>query len=197
MSKDWLDAQSWELKWWNTCQNTYNEELKQLLYASKMGLALSADNKTPYRFDMKGKSVLDIGGGPVSLLLKCVNVRGMVIDAIGFPQWVLSRYELAGIDFQQIKAEDFVAKEQFDECWIYNVLQHTDDPEKIVINARGSAKILRIFESIETITNIGHIHSFTEDQLNGWLKGEGKVEDIHQNSYRGRAYYGIFIGEKV
>ena len=82
--------------------------------------------------------------------------------------------------------------EIFDECWIYNVLQHCDVPRKIIQNARKASKLIRIFEWIETGTNEGHIHDLTEKDLNKWLKGEGKVEQLNESGCVGQAYYGIF-----
>ena len=81
LSKGWQEAQRWELGWWGDCTNTYGEEEKQLLYASRMGLKSFHNGKSPYNFDLDGMSILDIGGGPVSLLLKCINFRkAKVVD---------------------------------------------------------------------------------------------------------------------
>jgi len=73
MQEIWQKAQKWEQEWHKNCVNSLNEEQKQIIYARKMGLVLSPTPKTPFNFDLKGKSILDIGGGPYSLLLKCVN----------------------------------------------------------------------------------------------------------------------------
>lgn len=127
-NSEWDAAQVWESQWWKSCINTYNEETKQLVYAEKMGLKRSPDDKTPYRFDMEGKKILDIGGGPISLLLKCVNVKGKIIDPIKFPDWVYARYETAGIEYEIKKGED-IDEQGNDECWLYNVLEHTEDPK--------------------------------------------------------------------
>jgi len=191
----WQVAQAWEKDWWNNCINTYYEEMKQLVYAERMGLICTPDAKTRYRFDMEGKSVLDIGAGATSLLLKCVNVQGKIIDPLKFPDWVMQRYAAAGIVFERKKAEDMNIEEKFDECWIYNCLQHVEDPEKIIMNVRKSAKIIRIFEWIDTQPNEGHPRTLTEEKLNASFGGEGKVEMFTgQNGCKGRAYYGVFIG---
>jgi len=192
----WKDAQGWEQKWWNNCSNTFGEEFKQLLYASRMGLIFTPNNSTPFRIDMQGKSVLDIGGGPISLLLKCVNVRGKVIDSLEFPQWVIERYKSAGIEFERIKAES-MSETGWDEAWIYNVLQHVESPEKVITNTRQAAKIIRISEWIGTSVNIGHPQILTEEKLNNSLRGEGKVEMFTgQNGCKGKGYYGVFKGKK-
>ena len=194
MSKEWSAAQVWELRWWNKCANTYSEEMKQLLFADRMGLVRVPDEKTPYRFDMEEKSVLDIGGGPVSLLLKCVRVRGTVIDPLEFPNWVMERYKSAGISFERMKAEDMNIEERFDECWIYNCLQHVEDPCKIIEKARKIAKLIRIFEWLGTLNNVeGHPSSLYEECLNQWLRGEGKVEQFSgKDGCIGKGYYGVF-----
>lgn len=193
----WDKAQKFEKEWWLACQNTFGEETKQFLYAHRMGLTTFHDGKSPFNFDMKGKSVLDIGGGPTSLLLKCHNVKGKVIDPCEFPGWVWDRYQLAGIEYEQIKAEEMKEK-GYDECWIYNCLQHCENPEKVIKNARKAGKLIRIFEWIETEANEGHPHILTEKKLNKWLGGNGKVEELKgQNTCWGKAYYGIFTKKKI
>lgn len=183
-------AQNWEKDWWGTCVNTYGEERKQLLYANRMGLNTFHNGKSPYNFNMKGKSVLDIGGGPTSLLLKCTDVMGKVIDPLKFPQWVIDRYSLAGIDFVNKPGEE-LNETGYDEIWIYNVLQHVENPGEILSNARKAGKLVRIFEWIDTPTNIGHPHSLSEQWLNKQLDGIGKVE-LLDGLCKGKGYYGIF-----
>jgi len=188
----WQQAQEWEGEWWGFCTNTYGEEEKQLVYARKMGLRFFHDSKSPYNIDMKGLSVLDIGGGPCSLLLKCHNVKGKVVDPLEFPAWVAARYAVAGIEYEQRRGED-VQEAGWDECWLYNVLQHTADPELIVKNAKRAGQIVRVFEWIDIPTNVGHPHSLSEQLLNEWLGGEGRVEQLTGGTCRGLAYYGVFL----
>jgi len=195
MKTGWEKANKWEQGWWSTCQNTFGEETKQFLYAHRMGLTTFHDGKSPFNFDMKGKSVLDVGAGPVSLLLKCVNVKGMVIDPLDLPRWVIERYKAAGIEYAKVKAEDMKEK-GWDEVWIYNVLQHTDNPQKVIENAKKAGKLIRIFEWLETEANEGHPHILTEKKLNKWLGGEGKVEELKgQNTCWGKAFFGVFPAE--
>jgi len=191
---DWQQAQEWEHGWWDDCANTHSEEEKQLVYARKMGLTTFHDGKSPYNFDLGGASILDIGGGPVSLLLKCVNFQGKVVDPLRFPDWVLARYELAGIEFERAQGE-CIEEAGWDECWLYNVLEHTEDPALIVQNARKAAGVVRIFQWIDTGISAGHLHSLTAAQLDGWLGGEGKVEQINRRECKGKGYYGIFPTE--
>lgn len=192
MQTEWKEAQEWEREWHGTCQNSYGEEEKQLLYAEKLGLKFFNNGKSSYNIDMHDVRVLDIGGGPCSLLLKCVNVRGVVVDPLSFPPWVRLRYEEAGIELLQQQGERLELN-GFAECWIYNCLQHTEDPESVIANAHEAAKLIRIFEWIDTPANIGHPHSLSAQQLDEWLEGEGRIEQIAgaANCF-GKAYYGIF-----
>lgn len=197
----WEVAQSWEQSWWGDCLNTINEEQKQLVYAEKMGLIRTPTPKTPYNFDLQGKSVLDIGGGAVSLLLKCVNFKGTVVDPLmkKYPKWVIERYREAGIDTYDSTGEEIVEKFPegtiFDVCFLYNVLEHVIDPKKVVESILELSKVVRIFEWLETTPNIGHPHSLTEKQLNEYLGGEGKVEKINHDGAVGLAFYGVFAGK--
>lgn len=191
---NWKKAQKWEADWWNTCHNTYGEEEKQIVYAQKMGLRFYHNGKSPYNIDMNGKSVIDIGGGPASLLLKCTGlIRGTVVDPLDVPHWVILRYEEAGIFLDQNPAEE-IEDGIYDEAWIYNCLQHTENPKDIIENTLRVAKVVRLFEWVETSINDGHPHSFTAEQLDKWLRGEGKVETLSLHTLRGKCYYGIFIG---
>jgi len=199
MSKEWEKSIEWEEEWWGNCVNTLGEEVKQLLYAQKMGLITAPTFKTPYRFELNGISVLDIGGGPVSLLLKCENGGHLVVsDPLPVPNWVKERYDAAGIIFYEIKGEDLLKEREefnskliFDEIWIYNVLPHCENPKKIIENAKQIGKLIRIFEWIDTPIGKGHLSSLTEKELNEWLGGEGKVEQLNGIAH-GKAYYGVF-----
>jgi len=192
----WKDAQKWETGWWDSCVNTYGEEEKQILYARKMGLPFFHNRKSPYNINMDGKSVVDIGGGPTSLLLKCTGlVRGTVVDPLPIPYWVELRYNEVGVYYDKRPAERFTTDTPYDEAWIYNCLQHTANPKRIVKNALKSAVIVRVFEWVNTRINEGHPHSFTPELLNKWFGGEGKKETLNgQANCYGDCYYGIFIG---
>lgn len=195
---EWHDHQKWESDWWEGAINTYQEESKQIAYAKRMGLeANSVNGKFPV-YDLGGVSVLDIGGGPVSLLLKCKN-RGasMVIDPCEYPMWTIDRYSEALIGYQKKAGEDINPKKsaKYDEVWIYNVLQHVQDPAKIIKNARAVGKIIRLFEWVDLPPQPGHPHMLTEKSLNEWLGGVGKVEDMNELGAVGRAYYGVFKGD--
>ena len=190
-----VTAQEWEQDWWGDCVNTFGEEAKQISYAYRMGLVNEPrDGRWPV-YDVQRRSVIDLGGGPVSMLLKTVNCSyATVVDPCPYPDWIEQRYHQAGVQTWRMEAEDFkgTGHRRYDECWIYNVLQHVVDPEQVLATARAQAKTLRIFEWIETETNIGHPHTLHADELNRWIGGVGKIENINENGAVGLCYYGVF-----
>ena len=186
-----------ERDWWGNCVNTFAEEVKQLTYANRMGLVnVGVDGGYWPVYDIQGKSIVDIGGGPVSMLLKAVeHQRSAVVDPCDYPEWITDRYLDAGILFSKHRGEDITIDHYLcDEVWIYNVLQHTDSPETIIDNARLMAKTIRIFEWIDIPPYLGHPQELKAHLLDDWLCGQGTVEDMNENGCVGKAYYGVFSG---
>jgi len=195
---DWNEHQEWESDWWGNCIDTFGEECKQISYAYRMGLVNKPRGEKWPSYDLEGKSILDIGGGPVSMLLKSVNAgRMVVVDPCNYPYWVSQRYEEAGIEYIVGAAEDIgpgIHVGLFDEVWIYNVLQHVRDPELIIQNAKAVAPKLRIFEWINIPSCPGHPHELKAHLLQQWIDaGYGAVEQMNgENNCYGTAFYGEF-----
>jgi len=198
--ESWQNAQEFELNWHNhssMCANDLGEKIKQVVYIKRMGLSFTRDPNTPYNLEFNGESVVDVGSGPYSVLLAARGFsNALVIDPLmdKFPEWVRMRYESAGIKTLSIPAEEWESPEVFDTALIYNCLQHVQNPEKIIKNVLSSCRILRIFEWVDTGTNVGHLHNLTEVELNKWLGGIGKVENLNESGCCGRGYFGIFKG---
>lgn len=195
--KQWKAETKWEAGWWGDCANTLREELLQFAYAKRMGLQIYDNGRSPYNINLNDRSVLDIGGGPCSLLLKGTNCpRAVVIDPCEFPEWIDARYNAAGILFLPVPAERmpmFLPPDKpFTEVWIYNVLQHTMDPKLIIDNAKKLTHMIRLFEWIDTGISPGHLHELHESELNEWLGGTGTVEQFTEHGANGKAYYGAF-----
>jgi 2-polyprenyl-3-methyl-5-hydroxy-6-metoxy-1,4-benzoquinol methylase len=199
---EWQKAQDWEQAWHDNCINSFHEEEKQMVYAEKMGLIKVSTAKSPHNYNLENKKILDIGGGGYSLLLKCLNIGegSIVSDPLmsKHPDWVRQRYLSLGVIPAAFKGEDLVDNLNgfiFDEVWLYNVLEHVENPEKIISNAKKLGKVIRIFEWLDTRINVGHIHSLEEVSLNNWLDGYGKVENIARGGANGKCYYGLFLGD--
>lgn len=188
-----VEVQEWEREWWAGCENTFGEEAKQITYAYRMGLFNEPrDGKWPV-YDLRGKSVIDLGGGPVSMLLKCVN-RGnsVIVDPLPLPEWVKKRYAESLIGVVRMGAEGFRATQFFDEAWCYNVLQHVIEPQAVIETALHQAHSVRIFEWLETEPCEGHPHTLHAEDLDEWLGGNGTIEFVDENGATGLAYYGVF-----
>jgi len=181
-----------ETAWWGDCANTWHEEQKQFVYAKRMGLQANWACAHPPTYDLEGHSVIDIGGGPVSLLLKCVNKgRAVVADPGSFPEWVTERYSACGIEYWRTDGED-ISGYTFDEAWLYNCLQHVNDPDIVIARARELAPVIRLFEWIDIQPYAGHPHLLTEENLNHALQATGFTARVDESGAVGRAYYGVF-----
>jgi hypothetical protein len=181
------DVYHHEKEFWGDCTNTFREDQKHFVYAKYMGL----DARDTF-FDAHGKSVLDIGGGPTSMLLKCTNLlKGKVVDPITYPHWTLERYKYKDIEVLVDCAEN-INETGWDEVWIYNCLQHTIDPQKIIDNAKKAASILRIVEWIDIPPHDGHPHELTKEKLDAWIGQEGATTELAESGCYGKIYYGCF-----
>jgi len=197
---EWRTAQEWEREWHDNCANSFNEEAKQFIYASRMGLDefKGYDRGGRVNWNYGDKTVLDIGGGAYSMLLKSQATKRTVVDPCNYPDWVRSRYEQCGITFisatgEQLSSEHLASPNvPYDIALIYNCLQHTIDPKKIIENAKKLAKEIRIFEWVDTGVSDGHLHDLKAELLDEWLGGQGKVEVIREGGCIGKCYYGIF-----
>jgi len=195
MSTIWKESQKWESNWWGECTNTYNEETKQYIYAQKMGLnEFKKDWYGRIGWDFGDKKILDVGGGPVSILLKSNAKQRTVVDPCKYPDWVGYRYAEANIFYLKKAFEDidFKSQRKFDISFCYNVLQHVKNPQQVIEKMKKYSKEIRIFEWVNMPSEDGHPHILLEKDLNKWLKGQGKVERLNQYPCIGDAYFGIF-----
>jgi SAM-dependent methyltransferase len=178
------------LTYWADCANTFDEEQKHYEYARLMRIP-----RVHFSFDARAKSILDIGGGPVSMLLKTINlVYGAVVDPLmdQHPAWVRARYNTHGIAHSTKSGEEIEANNSFDEVWIYNVLQHVRDPAKVIANARRAAPVLRIFEWVNIPPHEGHPHMLVAEDLDRWIGRLGTVTHLDgANGCYGDAYSNV------
>ena len=188
------------------CKNTEIEEQKHYVYAKKMQIPLSKKKDKDKPFDGMNKKILDIGSGPVSMLLKCDNLASgsKVIDPLmyRFPQWVRDRYKDNNIDFECNIAEDLdissIFDQHFDEVWIYNVLQHTKSPSKIIENIKKCVPVIRMFEWVLIPSDDMHLHTLSKSSLEEDLGQLGRVEYLATEdnvTFNGEAFYGVFCGD--
>ena len=187
-SKFYDPEYQFEKNFWGDCTNTFGEDQKHYVYARFMKLVCNG-----LYFDVQQRKILDIGGGPTSMLLKTANLScGMVCDPIRYPDWVYARYMLKGVVSVVISGED-IETVGWDEVWIYNVLQHCKDPERIVRNARRAAPLIRLFEWIDIPPHPGHPQMLTEANLSKWLGASGTVGQLDgEAGCYGKFFAGVF-----
>ncbi len=161
----WMDCQAYERKDWGS--DIYlvpeNREVqKQVHYASLMKLSKDLNYQ---HIDLSQKSVLDVGCGPVSMLLRSSNFKRAVgVEPLDYGKDVDEAYKSKNVDLLKIPAEKMNFKNQeFDEVWMYNVLQHVYDPLLVLEKIMKSGKTLRIFEWVDIAPHEGHPHELTED----------------------------------
>lgn len=190
------DHAEFEAAYWGDCTNTFDEEQKHYIYANCMGI-----RRVGYALNAGSKRILDVGGGPASMLLKCVDLlpRSRVIDPLAdvYPNWVADRYDCKKIALWNAKGEDpeaFLPRPDaaIDEVWIYNCLQHVDDPAKIIANAKVAAPVLRMFEWVDIPPHDGHPHMLTRAKLEEWIGQRGEISDFAESGCYGRAFYGAW-----
>lgn len=158
----WEAAQEWERDWWINNPQMHEAEIAKGQYVASL-LCIHAARAT---------RVLDIGCGPLSLLLRIPAKEGSVaLDPLDFGD-LEKRYAAAGVGRVIGRGEDF-AETGFDEAWIYNCLQHTEDPTKVVTNAARAAKLVRVFEWINIPPYQGHLHLITPELIRQPLLGAG------------------------
>lgn len=165
-----MDDYSHELHYWDSPINQWVEMGRHYVYAEKMGIPVEN-----YWFRVYGKSILDIGGGPCSMLLQTWDADvAIVADPCDYPQWVEARYTKRAIILLKERGENLPwIYRHWDEAWIYNVLQHVDDPEAVIHSARRCAKKVRIFEWVDIPPYDGHPHMLTKKDLDSWLNVDG------------------------
>lgn len=192
----WEDAQTHEAGFWGNCMNanTFNEILKQEVYARDMLIENDYGDGTG-DFNLKGRSVLDIGGGPISMILRCCNAGYRVVADPGrWPASVHRRYSNYRIEYVQAAGEYLNSPDfQFDEVWMYNVLQHVIDPASVVRTAldcvtEGGA--LRMFEWCHIPKDDCHLHILDPAKLMQWLD-RPVVKHIETKLLSEKGCYGV------
>ena len=171
------------------CTNTFSEDQKHFVMARLMGLAVRNDS-----INISNVSILDIGGGPNSMLLKCHHLKASkVVEPINWPCWIEDRYASKSIELLQEKAE-YIDEEGYDEVWITDVLSFVNDPQRVINNAIKAAPRIRIFEWINEEKSDVRPNVITKEIMDNWLGMKGKTVELSQRGCYGKAYFGVFEG---
>jgi hypothetical protein len=188
---EWDACQKYErLAWGNMIYITPDngEVIKQNTYAKEMGIT---DTTEFDNIDLNGKSVIDIGAGPISLLLRSVNFSAATgIEPLFYSDEVDQLYKAHGVELKRIPAEDIDETVIYDEVWMYNCLQHTMSPAKILNKIKTLGKRIRIFEWLDIPEHEGHPQEMKIEHFVDILnlkESDYRIVDLNTRELVGRA----------
>jgi hypothetical protein len=119
-----------------------------------------------------------------------------VVDPLEIPNWADARYRLADIRYVNTTAESTRELNQvnpLDEIWMYNVLQHVQDPERVVRRIRATGAHARLFDWVDTVVNVLHPHSISSSKLNEWIGALGIRRHLRTGGAVGTAW--VYVGQ--
>lgn len=124
--------------------------------------------------DVAPSSVLDVGGGPSSLLLGLpAMARRTVLDPLTFNESDEERYRAEGILRDTTPAEKY-AGAPHEEVWLYNCLQHVMDPTAVLdMCAKKAVRAIRLFEWVNVPTDELHLHTLSSRAIVAALQARG------------------------
>lgn len=143
--------------------------------------------------DLKGKSIIEIGPARISSLLFCRNFSKSYIIEPTIYENVEHLYTDSNIVLVRERAENFDFP-TVDEVWLFNLLQHVQDPDLIVKKCKDAANIVRFFEPIELDTDMLHPFSFSRQDFVEYF-GDCVTDYVsigESNFHQARCVYGVF-----
>lgn len=155
--------------------------------------------------DLKGKSILEIGPADYPALGFCINGKNCEIiepmpssilkEIIGSKSNDYTILNRGNNTAEFILIEANSRNHQWDEIWMFNLLQHVIDPDIIIAQAKYAAKTIRFFEPINMGTNDCHLHAFSYEYFLNQLgprvsiyPGNPKAKNFHTHE----CAYGIW-----
>ncbi len=171
-----IDMDRWAVA--QTTEFSHHQDLSREAYytASKV---IAKYLEVDYTKDFKDKVIVEVGAGPRgSILLTEGNFkRGIIIEPLidRWPAEIRQDYEAIGVEIIAAPYEDLDIEEQVDETWFFNVVQHVLDPKEQLEIAKKTSKVIRVFESIESVTDDAHPHYITKETFTDVLGDFGKM----------------------
>lgn len=149
----WKIAQEAEFKWHEPLNDKVLDDYKKAYarYLSYLGID----------FDCREKRILEIGPGPIGCLNYCHNFKeAYVMEPLPFTQ-SFEMYAAKGIKVINQAAET-AEWPDVDEVWMFNLLQHVQNPDAIIEKAK-TFPLVRFFEPINFPTSLEHPWAFNFD----------------------------------
>jgi len=129
--------------------------------------------------DFKDKVIVEVGSGPRGSILHTKGnfKRGIIIEPLidRWPSEIRKDYEDIGVEIVVAAYEDLEIEDEVDETWFFNVVQHVFDPKEQLELASKTSKVIRVFESICSVTDIAHPHYITEETFTDVLGDFGQI----------------------
>ena len=190
---NWKEDQAWEKNWWLSDRPRHAFELAK---SALVGQLLMLGTGVPT------KSVIDIGSGPLSLLLRLQTRSGTALDPMYYEdlEHAYTEHRIARL---RKRGEDLCPNDgHWDEAWIYNCLQHVEDPGLILRNVLQVADMVRIFEWTYTEPSAGHPQRLTPELLRypfitaGWSRHLESTGRLDHELLLGDYFVGIYSRPK-
>jgi len=156
-----------EERWKTAQENEFKHHVarEDLMHSYSQSYNIIFDYLGINKEDLKNKSVLEIGPAFYPALFSVQTKESHVIEPLfdQFPEEIKNIYNFKKINVFKNMAEELDKLNiKVDEIWIFNLLQHVQDPEKILINSYSVSSVVRIFEPIDWPTDICHPHTFSK-----------------------------------
>ena len=190
-----IDLDRWQLA--QDTEFTHHQDLRLEAY-SHASRIIERYLEINYEEDFKDKVIVEVGGGPRGSILHTKGnfKRGILVEPLidRWPAEIRKDYEDIGVEIVAGAYEDLEIDEQIDETWFFNVIQHVIDPEAMLTQAKETSKIIRLFESIGSVTDTAHPHFITKETFTDVLGEFGKVyEGGSRTGFHGAdCYYGTW-----
>lgn len=118
--------------------------------------------------DLAGKSIVEIGPGRIAGLLFCHNYS---------KSYIIEPTEYEDIDHLYQSKDLEIIKETTEECefpkvdevWIFNLMQHVQDPDLLIKKCKENSKIIRFFEPTDLPINNEHPFSFSKQDFEDYF----------------------------
>ena len=170
-----------EVERWQAAQTeefSHHQDLRLEAYSTASKI-IAKYLEFDYETDFKDKIIVEVGAGPRGSILNTKGnfKRGIVVEPLidRWPANIRKDYEDIGVEIIDAPYEDLDIEEKVDETWFFNVVQHVFDPKEQLELAKNSSKIVRVFESIGSVTDVAHPHFITPETFTDVLGNFGKI----------------------
>jgi len=170
-----------ELERWQAAQTeefSHHQDLRIEAYITATNV-IAKYFDIDYKKDFKDKVIVQVGAGPRGSILSTEGnfKRGLIVEPLidRWPSNIREDYEKVGIEIIAAPYEDLDIDEQVDETWFFNVVQHVFDPKEQLELAKKTSKVVRVFESIGSVTDTAHPHYITKETFTDVLGDFGQI----------------------